>query len=386
MENYINIGLKLFGGWINLDDTNLKITPLFSEHVKLGAVMVPFGGWNMPVQYTNVIDEHMATRTKVGIFDICHMGEFIVKGKDSLSFLQKLVTNDLSKLELKQACYNCLCYENGTVIDDLFVYKLADDEFFVVVNASTIQKDFDWLMNHKAGDVEIKNISDEIAKIDVQGPKAKDVMQKLTDFDLSKIKRFRCEHVIFNNFIEPIMVSRTGYTGEDGFEIYFNPKHAVQMWNNILDAGKEFGIKPCGLGSRDTLRVEACYSLYGHEINETITPIEAGLNFVVSLSKDFIGKGVLEKQKKEGTERKLVCFEMIDKSVPRDGYEIIVDNKKIGCVSSGTFSPLFKKGIGMGFIKSEFASLGNEIFILIRGKLYKSVIVERPFYKYGGVK
>ena len=369
-----------------MDDANLKITPLFYEHVKLGAVMVPFGGWNMPVQYTNVIDEHMATRTQVGIFDICHMGEFVVKGKDSLSFLQKLVTNDISKLGHKQACYNCLCYENGTVIDDLFVYKLADDNFFVVVNASTIQKDFDWLVKHKKGDVEIKNVSNETAKIDIQGPKAQDTMQKLTDFDLSKIKRFGCEHITLNNFTDSILISRTGYTGEDGFEIYFNPNLAVQIWNAILDSGKEFGIKPCGLGSRDTLRLEACYSLYGHEINETITPIEAGLNFVVSLNKDFIGRTILEKQKKEGTERKLVCFEMIDKCVPRDGYEILFNNEKAGYVSSGTFSPLFKKGIGMGFVKSEIHSPGNEIFILIRGKIYKAAIVEKPFYKYRGGK
>lgn len=369
-----------------MDDANLKVTPLYSEHVKLGAVMVPFGGWSMPVQYTNVIDEHMATRTKVGVFDICHMGEFTVKGKDSMQFLQKMVTNDLSKLEVKQACYNCLCYENGTVIDDLFVYRLKDDGFFVVVNASTIEKDFGWLLKHKTGDVELKNISDEIAKIDVQGPKAQDTVQKLTDFDLSKIKRFRCEKIFFNGFDEEILISRTGYTGEDGFEIYFSPKYAPKMWNDILDAGKEFGIKPCGLGARDTLRIESCYSLYGHEINESITPIEAGLNFIVSFSKDFIGRNVLERQKNEGTQRKLVCFEMIDKSVPRENYDITVGNEKVGFISSGTFSPFFKKGIGMGFISPSLASVGTEIFISIRGKLYKAAIVERPFYKYRGGK
>ncbi|MBI2652130.1 glycine cleavage system aminomethyltransferase GcvT [Candidatus Woesearchaeota archaeon] len=367
-------------------NNNLKSTPLLNEHVKLGAVMVPFGGWNMPVQYTNVIDEHLATRTKVGIFDICHMGEFLVSGENSEEFLQRLVTNDISRLEIKQACYNCLCNENGTVIDDLFVYKLEEKEFFVVVNASTIEKDFNWFVKHEIGNVELKNLSENIGKIDLQGPYAESTMQKLTDFDLAKIKRFRCEKIIVNGIDEQILISRTGYTGEDGFELYFSPKNAVLMWNMLLKAGEEFGIKPCGLGARDTLRVEACYSLYGHEINESLTPIEAGLGFVVKFNKDFIGKKVLLAQKNNGPEKKLICFEMTEKCVPREQYPIIAGNNQVGFVTSGTFSPTFKKGIGMGYIKSELSNIGGEISILIRGKEYKGVVVERPFYKYKGGK
>ena len=368
------------------ESNNLKSTPLVDEHIKLNATMVPFSGWNMPVQYTNVIEEHLTTRRKVGIFDICHMGEFIVSGENSEEFLQRMVTNDISKLKKKQACYNCLCNENGTVLDDLFVYKINDNEYFIVVNAGTIDKDFDWLVKHKIEGVKLKNISDNVAKIDIQGPKAQGTMQKLTNFDLNKIKRFGCEQVYLNGLNEEILISRTGYTGEDGFEIYFNPKNASLIWNSILEAGNEFGIKPCGLGSRDTLRIEACYSLYGHEINESLTPIEAGLGFIVKLDKEFIGKETLEKQKDNGRKKKLICFEMADRAVPRENYPIIINSEKAGFVSSGTFSPLFKKGIGMGYIKNDSADIGNEIFIAIRGKEYKGVIVERPFYKYKGGK
>lgn len=369
---------------MNQPNNRLKNTPLVGEHLKLGAVMVPFGGWNMPVQYTNVIDEHTTTRNRVGIFDISHMGEFLVSGDDSEKFLQGLVTNDISKLEINQACYNCLCYENGTVIDDLFVYRLGGKKFFVVVNGSTIEKDFNWLAKHRTGNVRLDNISDDTGKIDVQGPKAQDTMQKLTGFDLNEIKRFRCEKINVHGIDEQIMISRTGYTGEDGFELYFSPGNAVFIWNSLLKAGGEFGIKPCGLGARDTLRVEACYSLYGHEINENLTPIEAGLGFVVKFNKDFIGKGMLQFQKSNGTEKKLICFEMIDKSVPREKYQILVNREEAGFVSSGTFSPTFKKGIGMGYIKSDLSNIGGEIAILIRGKEYKGVIVKRPFYKYKG--
>ncbi len=367
-------------------DNNLKKTPLYDEHIKLGAKMVPFGGWSMPVQYSNVIEEHMATRNNVGIFDICHMGEFVFSGDNALNFLQRMVTNDVSRLKDKQCCYSHLCYENGTFVDDLLVYRMNEKEFFIVVNASTIEKDFNWFLRNKIDGVNLKNASDDTAKLDIQGPKAQDTMQKLTDFDLSKIKRFFCERINFKGIDEEILISRTGYTGEDGFEIYFNPKHASFVWDKILDAGREFGIKPCGLGARDTLRTEACYSLYGHEINENTTPIEAGLSFAVEFNKDFTGKKVLQRQKENGTEKKLICFEMADKAIPREQYEIILKNEKAGFVSSGTFSPFFKKGIGMGYIKSELSDIGNEIYILIRGKEYKATIVKKPFYRYRGGK
>jgi aminomethyltransferase len=369
-----------------LENTGLKNTPLLNEHIKLGATMVPFGGWNMPVQYTNVINEHNATRTKAGIFDICHMGEFIVMGPDSQAFLQKIVTNDISKLEISQACYNCMCKEDGTVIDDLFVYKLADDEFFVVVNASTIEKDFSWLTRHKHGRVEIKNLSEDIGKIDLQGPNSQEILQKLTDYDLGTLKRFRAARITFNGISEQILISRTGYTGEDGFEIYFSPKDAAYIWNSLLTEGKDLGITPCGLGARDTLRLEACYSLYGHEINEKLTPMEAGLGFAVKLAKDFIGKEVLQKQKENGTEKKLICFEMVEKSIPRENYPLLVNGEEVGFVTSGTFSPTFRKGLGMAYIRSDLSQLGNEVSILIRGKEYKGAIVERPFYKFKGGK
>ena len=368
------------------EDADLKKTPLYEEHLKLGAKMVPFGGWNMPVQYSNVIEEHLATRNNAGIFDICHMGEYLVSGEKALDFLQKMVTNDIAKLEDKQACYNCLCYENGAVADDLFVYKIKENEYFIVVNAGTIEKDFNWLLKHKIDGVNLKNISDDIAKIDIQGPKAQEAAQKLADFDLNKIERFFCEKIKFKGIDEEILVSRTGYTGEDGFEIFFSPKNAVQMWNSLLEAGQEFGIKPCGLGARDTLRVEACYSLYGHELNESITPIEAGLSFIVKFNKDFIGKKVLQKQKEKGAEKKLICFEMEDRAVPREHYPIFCNGYEAGFVSSGTFSPLLRKGIGMGFVKPELSGVGNKIFIEIRGKDYKAVIVDRPIYKYRGGK
>lgn len=368
---------------------NSKCTPLFKEHIKLGAAMVDFSGWYMPVQYTNVIEEHLAVRNNVGIFDVCHMGEFIVSGSGSLEFLQHMATNDISKLELNQACYNCMCNESGNVIDDLFIYKLKEDEFFVVVNAGTIEKDFNWLLKHKPSGIELKNISEQTAKIDVQGPYAEALMQTLTSFCLEGIKRFSCSRIKLNFMNEELLISRTGYTGEDGFELYLNPEHASLVWNRLIEAGSVFNIKPCGLGARDTLRIESCYSLYGHEINENTTPIEAGLGFAVKFAKDFIGRDVLEKQKAYGAEKKLVCFEMIDKSVPRESYDIIIDNKKIGYVTSGTYSPLFRKGIGMGYIESaesDLCNVGNEICILIRGKQYKAVIVERPFYKFRGGK
>ena len=365
---------------------NLKRTPLYEEHLKLNAKMVPFSGWEMPVQYSNVIDEHMATRENAGLFDISHMGEYLFTGPKALDFLQKMVTNDIAKLEDKQACYNCLCYENGTVVDDLFIYKLKENEYFIVVNGGTIEKDFNWFLKHKIDGVNLKNISDDIAKIDIQGPKAQQVVQKLTGFDLNKIKRFFSEKIRFKGIDEEVMISRTGYTGEDGFETFFSPKYASFFWNKILEAGKEFGIKPCGLGARDTLRVEACYSLYGHELNESITPIEAGLSFVVKFNKDFIGKKILQKQKEEGTEKKLICFEMTERAVPREHYPIFYNSYEAGFVSSGTFSPLFKKGIGMGFVKPELSDTGNKISIEIRGKDYKAVVVDRPIYKYRGGK
>lgn len=351
-------------------------TPLYKEHLKLGAKITEFSGWLMPLYYTNIIDEHITTRTKVTIFDTSHMGEFEIIGKDAFNFLQKVITNDLRKLEQGKALYTVMCNEKGGCVDDLVVYRLAN-KYMLVVNAANIKKDFEWLLSHKFGDVEIKDISYETAKLDVQGPKAELLLQKLTNTSLSKIKRFYSSYINLANV--PCLISRTGYTAEDGFEIYFSRKDAPYLWNKLLDTGKNLGIKPAGLGARDTLRIEACYSLYGHEINETLTPLEAGLSFVVDFNKDFIGKEALLKS---DIEKKLVCFEMLT-GIPRQDYEIF-NKEKIGWVTSGTYSPLFKKGIGLGYVKKGYAEIGKEININIRNHLHKAIIVKRPFYNYRG--
>ena len=362
----------------------MKKTPLYEEHLKLGAKVIDFGGWLMPVQYTNVIDEHITTRTKAGLFDICHMGKFLITGNGAFRLIQKLITNDLDKLSENKALYTAMCYENGTTVDDLFVYCFNHTKYMLVVNAANIEKDLEWIKKHSSDlDVEIQDKTDETAKIDVQGPKSEEILQKLTNFNLSTIKRFHFIETEINNV--KTTISRTGYTAEHGFEIYLDSKKAAEIWNNLLTEGKSFGIKPVGLGARDTLRIEACYPLYGHEQNGNISPIEAGINFIVKTEKEeFIGKEILIKQKQEGTKRKIVAFEMIDKAVPRNDYKILKDGKEIGFVTSGTFSPTFKKGIGLAMVDTKEAKENNEILIRIREKDYKAKIVHKPFYKYNG--
>ena len=356
-----------------------KRTPLYEEHLKLNAKIVEFGGWDMPVQYTNVMDEHHCTRSKVGLFDICHMGEFELKGKGVLGFLQKVLTNDISKLEAGRCMYSCMCYEDGGVVDDLFVYKM-EDKYMLVVNAGNIKKDFEWFNNHK-DDITIINKSDEIAKLDLQGPLAQKVLKKIGLKELPE--RFAFDNFIMNGV--DCMISRTGYTAEDGFEIYFDAKHVVKLWNLLLEQGKEFGIQPIGLGARDTLRIEACYSLYGHEINEKISPIEAGIGFCVKVNKNnFIGKDILKKQKEDGVKRKLVCLDMVDRGIPREHYRVYSGEKEIGFITSGTFSPTFKKPIAMALLNKEFTDLDTEVEIIIRDKKYKAMVVKRPFYKFNG--
>ncbi|MBW2984148.1 glycine cleavage system aminomethyltransferase GcvT [Candidatus Woesearchaeota archaeon] len=358
----------------------MKETVLKKEHEALGAKMIEFGGWLMPVYYTSVIDEHNTTRNSAGLFDICHMGEIIIKGNGAFKFVQKLITNDLSKLTKGKAFYAAMCYENGTTVDDLFVYFLNDDEYMLVVNASNTEKDLEWIKtNSNDFDVKIIDKSNETAKLDLQGPKAEEILQKLTNVNLSELKRF--------SFIEgevngvKTIISRTGYTGEDGFELYSDANKAIEMWNKLLEIGKESGLKPIGLGARDTLRIEACYSLYGHELSNDITPLEAGIGFVVKFEKDFIGKDSLLEQK-ENKKRKIIAFEMIDRGIPRANYEIMKNNEKIGIVTSGTFSPTLKKNIGLGIVKIEHANIDNEIDIMIRDKSYKAKVVKRPFYAF----
>ena len=356
----------------------MKKTPLFEEHKKLGARTVEFSGWEMPVFYTNVIDEHITARKKAALFDISHMGEIEITGKDAFKIINNLITNDLNNLPENKAFYAVMLNEKAGAIDDLFVYCFDKEKYMLVVNAGTKDKDLGWIKNHsKDADVKIEDKTDEIAKIDIQGPLAEEILQKITKADLKELKRFHFTESKINN--TEAIISRTGYTGEDGFELYFNKETAVKLWNLLLETGKPLGLKPAGLGARDTLRLESCYSLYGHELSEEITPLEAGLTFVVKLNKDFIGKTALKEP-----DRKIIAFEMLEKAIPRAHYEVQKDSQKIGYVTSGTLSPTLKKGIGLALVDIQHINLGSEIHIKIRDKLYNAKIVEKPFYKYKG--
>ncbi|WP_210365907.1 glycine cleavage system aminomethyltransferase GcvT [Bacillus sp. REN3] len=363
--------------------SELKRTPLFELYKEYGGKTIDFGGWELPVQFSSIKEEHEAVRTRAGLFDVSHMGEIEVKGPDSLSYLQKLLTNDISKLTDGKAIYTAMCYENGGTVDDLLVYKLGDNHYLLVVNASNIDKDYEWMKNHLEGEATVENLSEDYAQLAIQGPLAESVLQKLSpDHDLSKIGFFR-----FNPEVKldgrKTLVSRTGYTGEDGFEIYCKPEDAVSLWKKILEAGKEEGVLPCGLGARDTLRFEANLALYGQELSPDITPLEAGIGFAVKLNKDadFIGKDALLEQKENGVPRKLVGIEMLDRGIPRHGYPVYKGNVKIGEVTTGTQSPTLKKNIGLALVDSKESGLGNELEVEIRGKRLKAIVSATPFYK-----
>ncbi|AKS38889.1 glycine cleavage system protein T [Anoxybacillus gonensis] len=360
----------------------LKRTPLFPLYAEYGAKTIDFGGWELPVQFSSIKEEHEAVRTRAGLFDVSHMGEFEVKGKDSLAFLQKVMTNDVAKLTNGRAQYTLMCGEDGGTVDDLLVYKKGDDHYLLVVNAANIEKDFAWLEAHVFGDVELVNISNDMAQLALQGPLAEKVLQRLTTVDLSTIKFFAfADHIDVAGV--QALVSRTGYTGEDGFELYCRSEDAQALWRAILETGKEDGVLPCGLGARDTLRFEACLPLYGQELAKDITPIEAGLSFAVKTNKDvdFFGKEVLKKQKEEGTSRKLVGIEMIDKGIPRHGYAVYVNGEQVGIVTTGTQSPTLKKNIGLALISTAYSALDTEVEVDIRGKRLKAKVVATPFYK-----
>ncbi|NLX62276.1 MAG: glycine cleavage system aminomethyltransferase GcvT [Tissierellia bacterium] len=360
-----------------------KKTPLYDEHVKLGGKIVDYAGWFLPVQYEGLIPEHEAVRNAAGIFDVSHMGVVMVKGKDALPYLQYLFTNDLSKAEVNQVMYTMMCYPDGGVVDDLLAYKFSDDEYLLVINAANTDKDIKWMIDNKKDfNIIIENISDQTSIMAVQGPSAEKILQQLTDFDLSSLKPNTFErNVTFAG--KECLISRTGYTGEDGFEVYAKAEDTVEIWNKILEAGKEYGLKPAGLGARDTLRFEASMPLYGNEISEDINPLEAGLKFFVKLDKaeDFIGKEALNKQWNEGLKRKLVGFELLGRGIPRDGYEVQKDGKKIGHVTTGYMSPTLKKSIGNALIDIKEAELGNEIDIMIRNKPVKAKIIDRRFLR-----
>ncbi|WP_144526706.1 glycine cleavage system aminomethyltransferase GcvT [Peribacillus simplex] len=363
--------------------TNLKRTPLFEVYREYGGKTIDFGGWELPVQFSGIKDEHEAVRTKAGLFDVSHMGEVDVKGPGSLSFLQKMLTNDISKLQLGGAQYTAMCYENGGTVDDLIVYKRAEDDYLLVVNAANTEKDFNWLQANLTEDVQITNVSSDYTQLALQGPSAEKILQKLSgNTDLSEIGFFKFKENVLINGISTL-VSRTGYTGEDGFEIYSDSENGPALWKAIMEAGKEEGVQPIGLGARDTLRFEAKLPLYGQELSADITPMEAGIGFAVKVDKevDFFGKAVLAEQKEKGAPRKLVGIEMIDRGIPRHGYKVYSGDKAIGEVTTGTQSPTLKKNVGLVLIDKEFSVLDAEVEVEIRSKRLKAVIIQTPFYK-----
>lgn len=359
----------------------LKKTPLYDEHVKYGGKMVDYAGWSLPVQYEGIMKEHKAVRSKAGIFDVTHMGEILVKGKEALRYLQYIFTNDLSKLKNNQIMYTFMCYPDGGVVDDLLVYKIDDEEYMLVPNAANTDKDFKWMIDNKKGyNIILENISSQIGEVALQGPLAEKVLSQLTEEDLSNIKPFYFKKDIIVADTKSL-VSRTGYTGEDGFEIYTSLEGIKKVWDSILEVGEKSGVVPTGLGCRDTLRFESGLPLYGHEVSETISPLEGSQKFFVKLDKkDFIGKSALVKQN-ENLKRKVVGFELKGRGVPRESYEVHKNGNKIGYVTTGYFSPTLKKNIGMALIDTKEAKIGNEIEILIRKKAVKAEIINKRFYK-----
>ena len=354
-------------------------TPFYDFHVTAGAKMVTFAGFQIPVQYKGITAEHLAVRSNVGLFDLSHMGEFEVSGKDALAFLQKTTTNNVAALdEVGKIQYSCMTTPKGGIVDDLLVYRLQDG-YFLVVNAANIDKDFAWLQSHLFGDVLLTNLSTQVGLLAIQGPNAQKLLAKVTDYNLDDMAFYTSATAIITGV--ELLFSRTGYTGEDGFEIYIPPQHAAILWNGITEAGKEYDLELIGLGARDTLRLEMKMALYGNDIDETTTPIEAGLGWIVSFNKDFIGKEVIAKQKAEKPKRRLVCLELEGKAFPRRGYDICDGGEVVGKVTSGTFSPSLKKPIALGYVPLAKAKIGSTVQVAIRDTMYPAVVVKPPFYK-----
>jgi aminomethyltransferase len=359
----------------------MKNTALTQKHIDLGAKMVPFAGYNMPVQYEGVNIEHETVRNGVGVFDVSHMGEFELKGPNALALIQKISSNDASVLVDGKAQYSCMPNGKGGIVDDLIVYRINAEHYFLVVNASNIEKDWNWIASHNDLDVVMNNLSEDYSLLAIQGPKAAEAMQSLTDIDLSNMVYYTFQFAKFAG-IENVMVSATGYTGSGGFEVYVQNKDAEKLWNNVFTAGAPYGIKPIGLAARDTLRLEMGFCLYGNDINDTTSPLEAGLGWITKFTKNFVDGEFLKNQKEEGVMRRLVAFEMIDRGIPRHDYRILdLQGNEIGMVTSGTMSPSLKKGIGLGYVSTSEASLGTEVYIEIREKGVKAQIVKLPFYK-----
>ncbi|MFO0320963.1 MAG: glycine cleavage system aminomethyltransferase GcvT [Bacteroidota bacterium] len=359
----------------------MKNTALTQKHISLGAKIVPFAGYNMPVSYSGLNDEHTTVRNAVGVFDVSHMGEFILKGEHALALIQKVTTNDASVLVDGKAQYSCLPNNSGGIVDDLLVYRIDEKTYMLVVNASNIEKDWNWIKQHNTFGVDMQDISEKTSLLAIQGPKGLATLQKLTAINLSDIPYYSFVKGTFFG-IDNVVISNTGYTGAGGFEIYFENEFAEKIWDAIFEAGKEFGIKPIGLGARDTLRLEMGFCLYGNDIDDTTSPIEAGLAWITKFNKDFINKAFIEKQKLEGVSKKLVGFEMVDRGIPRHDYQVVDANGNIiGKVTSGTQSPSLNIAIGLAYVNKEFAKVDSEIFIVIRDKPIKAKVSKIPFLK-----
>jgi aminomethyltransferase len=359
----------------------MKNTALTEVHIKAGAKMVPFAGYNMPVQYAGINAEHETVRKAVGVFDVSHMGEFILKGDNALDLIQRVTSNDAAKLYDGKVQYSCLPNEDGGIVDDLLVYRMDEKTYMLVVNASNIDKDWDWISKYNTNGVDMKNISDRTSLLAIQGPKAAEALQSLTEVDLVSMEYYTFKKGTFAG-VNNVVISATGYTGAGGFEIYFDNQYAGQIWDAIFKAGEPFGIKPIGLGARDTLRLEMGFCLYGNDIDDATSPLEAGLGWVTKFNKNFTNSEALQQQKTAGVSKKLVGFEMIDRGIPRHDYPIVdADGNNIGKVTSGTQSYSLQKAIGLGYVKTEFAKEGTEIYISIRDNKIKAKVVKPPFYK-----
>ena len=359
----------------------MKKTPLYEKHVDLKGKIIDFGGWALPVEYQGILIEHEAVRSAAGLFDVSHMGEVMIAGSDAEKYIQKMIVNDISKQVDFQIYYSPICYPNGGVVDDILVYKYNKGKYLLVINASNIDKDVEWLQGHIEGHIEVTNLSDSYAEVALQGPKSQAILEKLT---VANLKDLAFYHFLPEIEIGGItaLVSRTGYTGEDGFEIYIDPKDGAFLWDLILEAGKEEGLIPAGLGARDTLRFEVCLPLYGHELSQDITPLEAGLGGLVKFHKeDFIGKEALLNQKNMGIKRSLIGFEMIDRGIARNSNEVNIDGEKIGFVTTGSFAPCLKKNLGLALIDSKYAVEGGDIYIKVRDKQLKAMIIKKPFFR-----
>ena len=356
-----------------------KQTELYHIHSALGAQLIPFAGYDMPVRYSSDKKEHMAVREAAGIFDVSHMGEFIIRGPKALELIQKVSSNDASKLVPGKAQYSCMPNHQGGIVDDIIVYYIRDDQYMIVANASNIEKDWNWIKDSNTMGAEMIDVSEETSLLAVSGPKAEAIVQKLTNHDLSEMGTYFCFKDTFNG-AEKSLIATTGYTGERTFEIFIYNKYAEKMWNDLMEVGEEFGLIPTGLGARDTLRLEMGYMLYGNDINDETSPLEAGLGWITKLNKGpFNGSDILAKQKAEGINKKLVGLEIVERGIPRSGYEIAHEGKIVGTVTSGSMSPLLNKGIGMGYVPSELSAIGTELDIMIRNKPVRAEVVKRPF-------